>query len=113
MSREQERAAWTRYVAGSPAVSAINEKEWQQTVEDTAALFGWMKYHTRNSRGSTPGFPDLVLIRGRRLIAVELKRSGQEPTLNQQRWLEGFAYAGAEVYVWRPEDFKQMQVTLK
>ena len=64
---------------------------------------GWMVYHTYDSRRSEEGFPDLVLLR-ERLVFVELKREGEEPTKAQQVWLGKLWQAGYEAYLWRPSD---------
>lgn len=92
-----------------PAVlPGVREKDWQATVEDLAALFGWeLRYHTRDSRGSVAGFPDLVLIRGSELLIAELKTDAARSRVTpaQQAWLDGFAACGVEVHVWRPRDF--------
>lgn len=85
----------------------LSEEQWQQTVIDYATLKQWRHYHTRNSRRSVGGFPDLVLIRGRRLVVAELKKEdGKPPTAEQRAWLESFAATGAEAYVWRPSDLQ-------
>ena len=74
-----------------------------------AALLGWLRYHVRNSRRGIiqgdVGFPDCVLVRPPRLLAVELKRDGAEPTRSQVSWLEALAGSGAETYVLRPSDW--------
>lgn len=58
-------------------------------------------------------FPDLVLVRDR-IIAAELKRSAREkPTDEQQAWLDAFAAAGAESYVWRPDDLDELPRILR
>ena len=76
------------------------EKEWQATVVDTAKLIGWWVYHTRDSRGSEPGYPDLVLVRpddqGGRIVFVELKtdRPGSQLTGAQKGWIERLRECG-------------------
>lgn len=81
------------------------EKEWMATVVEYARLRGWMVYHTHDSRRSEAGFPDLTLVKGERLMFVELKRDGLNPTPAQQAWLKALEGAGAETYVWRPADW--------
>lgn len=86
---------------------ALSEKQWQQTVADYAKLRGWHLYHSYDSRRSEPGFPDLVLLRGRRQVVAELKTDAAPgPTPDQQKWLQAFADVGAEVHVWRPRDLQ-------
>lgn len=64
----------------------------------------WITYHTRNSRRSDPGFPDLVLVRGDRILWRELKTATGRVTEPQQVWLDVLAAAGGDVAVWRPVD---------
>ena len=42
---------------------AITEEQFQQQIIDLADVRGWWHYHTRDSRRSDEGFPDLVLVR--------------------------------------------------
>ena len=39
--------------------SLLNEKKFQSQVVRIAKVFGWLCYHTYDSRRSEPGFPDL------------------------------------------------------
>lgn len=99
----------------------MREDALQQQILRAAAVLGWRSYHTKDSRGSLRGFPDLVLVRGPRLIFAELKRmpttkTPARPTPDQQGWLDDLNVvaqalgsvrvpaAGIEVYVWRPID---------
>lgn len=78
-----------------------------------ATLRGWVWYHTHDSRRSPAGFPDLVLVRGRRVVFAELKREGEKPTKEQEKWLELLEATGsAEVHLWRPSDWEAIQEAL-
>lgn len=90
-----------RFPGSTPRMS---EKELLQAVKSFAAVLGWLCYHTLWAQGSSPGFPDLTMIRGGRVIFVELKSPTGKLTVHQARWLLGLAEAGAEVHVWRPDD---------
>lgn len=81
-----------------------NEKAFQASVTSAAKRLGWMSYHTFASFRSTPGFPDLVLVRDR-VIFAELKMPRGKISPAQQVWRERLEAAGAEVYLWRPEDW--------
>lgn len=83
------------------------EKDWQRTVVDLAKQLGWITYHTYNSRRSTHGFPDLVLVRDR-VIYLELKREQGGLTDDQKTWMRKLRAAGAEAYVARPRDLQQL-----
>lgn len=83
---------------------------WTPTEAEFMALFveiadakGWRRYHTRDSRGSNPGFPDLVLVSPaqRRVVFVELKAFGGKATDEQRSWLASLDVAGAEAYLVR------------
>lgn len=87
----------------------MTEAAFQKLVLDAARLFGWLHYHTRDSRGSAAGFPDLVLVRvwpGKppRVLFVELKTAGGRLRAEQQVWATTLAAVGGTVehHVWRP-----------
>lgn len=92
-------------MAGLPPVS---EKEFQRQLLQYARLCGWRVYHTRDSRGSQAGFPDLVLTRGGRLIFAELKSARGKVRPEQSDWLDALRAAGQVVYLWRPEDWSEI-----
>ena len=99
----------------------VTEAQWQQTVLDLARLRGWTVAHFRPARTEqgwrTPvaadgkGFPDLVLVRDR-VIFAELKSARGELTDEQAGWLDVLVRAGAETYVWRPDDFDEVLAAL-
>jgi len=92
---------------GKPRIVLTERGEeaiFQAEVVQLARLYGWRHYHTYDSRGSVPGFPDLVLVRGVRLIFVELKVRGRKPRDEQEAWLGDLRATCAEVYVWYPRD---------
>jgi hypothetical protein len=87
----------------------ITEKQWQADVVEIAQLFGWHAYHTFDSRRSTPGFPDLILVRPPVLIAVELKTDKGRITPTQQAWLDELAHCTEiRTHLWRPADRDQV-----
>lgn len=85
----------------------LTEKDLQTLVIETARMFGWRHYHTFNSRRSSSGFPDLVLVheKGRRIVFAELKSGVGKVSDSQREWLRLLAHAGADVHVWRPPDW--------
>ena len=68
----------------------MTEKEFQRLVVDYATLHGWMHYHTHDSRRSTPGFPDLVLVR-ERIIFAEQRIRRSDSHLHHTRRVEHIA----------------------
>ena len=92
----------------------MTEKELQLQLQALASHCGWAYYHTWNSIHSTPGFPDLVLIKPPRLIFAELKTELGRVTAAQQKWLDILAtIPGVEVYLWRPSEFDEIQEILR
>ena len=89
----------------------MTEDDFQQQVIDLASLYGWLAYHTRDSRRSQPGFPDLVLVRDR-ILFPELKMPGNTLTPHQVRWREAILGAGGDYRLWYPDDWPEIQATL-
>jgi hypothetical protein len=81
------------------------ESQLQAKVRRHAHQYGFtLIYHTHRSERSDPGFPDLVMVKGARLLFVELKAQAKYPTPTQREWLIALSNTAAEVYVWRPSD---------
>lgn len=91
----------------------MTEREFQAQVMAMLRLLGWRAYHTLDSRGSARGYPDIVALRGRRCLALELKTERGRVTQDQQDWLEAFAAAGAESGVWRPSQIEELTEVLR
>ena len=104
------------------------ERQFTSAIRREAELADWeLIYHTHNSQRSDPGFPDLVLIRDKRLVFAELKydrgyedwdiRTKRKATISteQKRWLDGLSRVdGIEVYLWRfPTDVNKILSILK
>lgn len=94
----------------------VSEADFMRQVTDLATLLGYVWCHFRPAMTSkgyrTPvsgplgkGWPDLVLVRGERIIFAELKRDGAKPTPEQVDVLRTLAKTG-EAYVWQPKDFE-------
>lgn len=89
------------------------ERDFQRVVIDYAKLRGWdLRYHTQHSLGSEPGFPDWLLVRDR-LVFVELKGDSGKLSPAQRRWVEGLQAAGAEVHVWWPRNWPDVERVLR
>jgi hypothetical protein len=92
----------------------LTEKAFMRQVTDLATLCHWTHYHTRDSRGSVAGFPDLVLLRPPRLIFAELKRKGSWATLEQSHWLALLRQISAvEVHLWTVADWDRIVEILR
>lgn len=92
----------------------MSEKEWQKRVEMVLRQAGFAVYHTLRSKGSTPGFPDIVAIglpgtrHEGRLLAVELKVGKNKTTKAQDEWLDHFVSVGAESHVLYPRHVDEL-----
>jgi hypothetical protein len=117
--------------------TALTEAQFMRQVTELAELYGWSWAHFRPAMTSkgwrTPvsgplgaGWPDLVLIRKRRIVFAELKSDGgrvlkvQNETLDRLLTVEHYAYHGCgcpdatdvRVELWRPVDWALIQETL-
>jgi Holliday junction resolvase len=83
----------------------LTEKQLMAELVDLLERFGWLVYHTFDSRRSAPGFPDLIAVKGGRMLALEIKSSTGVVTRDQRSWLTAFAAVpGVLAYVVRPAD---------
>lgn len=93
---------------------ASPELDFTKVVLKYAKLCGWRTAHFRpgmmaNGRWITPvqgdgkGFPDLVLVRGKRLLFVELKMPHGELSDEQLDWMCDLWDTGVECKRWTPE----------
>lgn len=107
------RPAGLTVVQPSPATLAMPEVAWQRMVCDLAELRGWRWHHQHYSKRSPAGWPDLVLVRGPRLVAAELKSERGRVRPEQRVWLDALAAVpGVETYLWRPSAWAQVQAVL-
>lgn len=88
-------------------ISPTNEKEFMADLKRLAKSEGWRVYHTHDSRRSDSGFPDLVMLR-ERLIVAELKMPEGRLTAAQANWLDSFRSVGVPAYEWRPEQWPEI-----
>jgi len=87
----------------SPADELVSEKRFQAELVRVLELTGWRVYHTYDSRRSAPGFPDLVCLKGQRLLALEVKSATGRVTPDQRAWLQALSIIpGVSAYVVRP-----------
>lgn len=104
---------------GSPC-----ERHFQRQVIDLARLCGWRVAHFRPAqtvRGwRTPveadgaGFPDLLMVRGNELLALELKSAKGKATPEQEEWLAAFGQVTeAAALCLRPVQWPLIEAALK
>lgn len=89
----------------------LSEAAFMRQVLDLARLLKWRPYHTHDSRRSNAGFPDLCLVR-ERVVWIELKSNGGKLRPDQTAWVEDLRRAKAEVYVFRPSDWPEIERVL-
>lgn len=85
-------------------------------VIDLAQTLGWRVAHFRPSptgkgwrtavEADGAGFPDLVLVKGDRVLFREVKSGRGKLTEAQQRWLDALCRAGMDAKLWRLEDLR-------
>jgi hypothetical protein len=111
----------------------MNEGQLQAAVIECAQLLGWRVAHFRVAKTEkgwrTPvsadgaGFPDLVMVRGGRLIFAELKGDGGAMRTAQVEWTRDLAAVSVavqrggldevplvDVQVWKPADWKSGRI---
>jgi hypothetical protein len=93
----------------------MSEQQLLTAVIKLAATLGWKTAHFSTAQsskgrwmtavqGDGAGFPDLVCVRGERLLFIELKAPYRKPSDKQVEWLAELAKVG-EVYLWWPRDW--------
>ena len=94
---------------------SVSERDFQKNVWGFAKRRKWLCYHTHNSRGSVAGFPDLVLVRGDRVVFAELKVGRNKRTQQQEVWATALNAVGGncEYYCWSPEDMGDVMYILR
>ena len=96
----------------------MTEAQFQAQVLNLARLYGWRSAHFSDSRRQirpgvfvgdrgAAGWPDLVLVR-ERIVFAELKAANGRLRRGQAAWLDALKAAGAETYVWRPDDLPEI-----
>ena len=101
----------------------ITEAEFTKQVLALAKLRGWRSAHFRPGRTATGwrtavqgdgiGFPDLILVRGKVMIAAELKVGRNQPRPEQWAWLQAFSHiSGVIACFWTPAMWTQIEEAL-
>ncbi len=90
-------------------INTVSEKAFQVQIVRLAKLRDWLVYYTWRSKHSPAGFPDLVLVKGRRLLFVECKREKGKLTPDQEIWIDALKETSCcKVFLWRPGDWPQI-----
>lgn len=95
---------------GPGAAPRMTEAQLQQAITDLARWLRLYVYHTRDSRGSARGFPDLVIVGPHGILWRELKSDSGNLAVDQRAWGRALVRAGAGWSVWRPADWHSGRV---
>jgi Holliday junction resolvase len=102
------------------------EADWQRLVIQALRALGWRvahfqgvhvtrknghSYHATPVQADGAGFPDLIAVRGDRMLALELKREkGGKISQAQVEWIAAMsAIPGVQAGVYRPSDWDTIQ----
>lgn len=100
----------------APPPLTIAEAPFQRLVTDAAEIFGWLWYHSADSRRDNPGFPDLTMVRvvpPYALILAELKTERGRLRAEQCMWATALLRAGVRYYLWRPSNWSEILAVLQ
>lgn len=96
-------------------IKYFTEQQFQDFIVADARQHGWLTYHTRDSRGSDPGFPDLVLVKpGRPVLFYEVKTEKGRVSMPQADWIDRInkTRGGAQAMIVRPDDWPYIAAEL-
>lgn len=94
--------------------NAVTEKALQQQIIDLAEITGWWTFHVRDSRGSNPGWPDLVLLRPPNLILWEVKTERGRVRPEQQAVIDALMQVEhVSTGIVRPSDWPSVEAVLR
>jgi hypothetical protein len=90
----------------------VTEDDLLTAVLSVCKLYSWRTLHIRPARteegwrsplqGDGVGWPDVLAVKGSRLIAAELKGEKGKATDEQMQWLRLLDLAHVETYLWTP-----------
>lgn len=105
------------------AFGQMSENQFREQVVAAARNRGWLVYfhdtnrptyevvddrRRKNRSMGTPGFPDLTMTKGQRLVFAELKVKRNKLTDSQWAWRDAIETTGSEYYIWRPSDWDEL-----
>ncbi len=111
--RTQGKPEVTAPVVDSRAMldGTVDEKDLQLAAIQFAHLHGWLCYHVFDSRMASTkhvdkGFPDWILAKEGRVLALEFKTERGKLTLAQCEWIYQLSAEGRiECFIFRPHDW--------
>ena len=107
-----------------PPPAGVDGPGWERAVMRLARDLGWAVAHfrpalTRAGRWYTPvsgdgaGLPDLLCVRDRRVLWVELKTGKGRLSATQRAWRDRLRAAGQEWHLFRPSDWDLLLEVLR
>lgn len=90
----------------------LSEASFMGAVIDFARWRKWWVFHDQDARRNPAGLPDLLMIRRERLLVAELKRIGGRLRPAQRECLDAFRETAAEVFLWTPSDWPEIERVL-
>lgn len=94
--------------------AALSEADFMAQIKDAAKALGRRVFHCHDSRRSDPDLPDLLMVRGIHLLALECKTETGRVTKEQAAWiaaLNNVKIVAADVV--RPRDMEAVLETLR
>lgn len=102
--------------------ATYTEAAFTRQVLQLAKLRGWLVVHYRAARtakgwrtalSGDRGAPDIILVRGGRVLFVELKSATGRLAPEQERWRAALENCpGVEYYLWRTHDWNRIESVL-
>ena len=96
----------------APLLEKMTEELFLDWIIEEAHRTGWLVAHFRPAKtkkgwrtavsADGAGFPDLIMVRRKRLIVAEVKSALGKVSKEQYDWLEAFGKTKAEVFCWTP-----------
>jgi len=95
----------------------MSESDLRSQVTQLAQILGWKVAYFRTAQSQkgwrTPvgadgkGWPDLVLLKGQKVLFRELKVGYNKPSEEQVRWLDDLQTAGQDARIWTDKDWPE------
>lgn len=89
------------------------EKTFMAEVIRFATMLGYRCWHQHDSRRSRAGWPDLVAVRGKVILFMELKGERGRLRPEQEECLSLLREAGQRVFVFRPSQMEEIIALLR
>jgi VRR-NUC domain-containing protein len=112
MARLSEAELFAAHRNSRRVARGTPEDDLLTAVLDAARALGWLAYHVRRSdralQQGDPGFPDVILARGGRVLALELKAQGGRVAAEQWVWIHALDGATVDARVIYPSDLDEL-----